>query len=99
MVSLGLVLLLSYLIGSIPSSLWTGRLKGVDIRQHGSGNAGATNTFRVLGWKAGLFVLLADFFKGFLCTAIISQIAWQIGSGPVTPEIWDAIPFCGSVAA
>lgn len=102
MVSLGLVLLLSYLIGSIPSSLWTGRMKGVDIRQHGSGNAGATNTFRVLGWKAGLFVLLADFFKGFLCTAIISQIAWQIGSGPVSPEIWDADSFlrisCGLMA-
>jgi len=56
----------AYLIGSIPTSVWIGRaFFGLDIREHGSGNAGATNTFRVLGKPAGLFVFLVDFFKGF----------------------------------
>lgn len=44
----------AYLLGSIPTSIWIGKMfYGVDVRQHGSGNAGATNTIRVLGWKAG----------------------------------------------
>ncbi|MEX0995232.1 MAG: glycerol-3-phosphate 1-O-acyltransferase PlsY [Balneolaceae bacterium] len=103
MLSLVVVFLLCYLIGSIPSSLWTGRAKGVDIRKHGSGNAGATNTFRVLGWKAGIFVLLADFSKGFFCTAVISQLAYHIGSGPVSPSsVWEIDSFlrisCGAMA-
>lgn len=58
---------ISYLCGSIPSSVWWGKwFHGVDVRQHGSRNAGATNTFRVLGPKAGLPVLLLDVLKGFL---------------------------------
>jgi len=62
-----LVIILSYLIGSFPTAIIAGRiLKGIDIRQHGSGNAGATNVFRVLGWKAGLGVLFIDMFKGFV---------------------------------
>lgn len=85
MVSLVVVLILCYLIGSLPSSLWTGKIFfGIDIRDHGSGNAGATNTFRILGWKAGTAVLLFDFGKGLLCTGVISRLAWHIGSGPVT---------------
>ncbi|MEX2586227.1 MAG: glycerol-3-phosphate 1-O-acyltransferase PlsY [Balneolaceae bacterium] len=97
------VLLLSYLVGSVPSSLWVGRLwKSVDVREHGSGNAGATNAFRVLGWKAGIVVLLLDFAKGFLATAVISQLAWEIGSGPVAPIAWEANSFllisCGVMA-
>ena len=57
MVNFMLILLLGYLVGSFPTSLLAGRiLKGIDIREHGSGNAGATNTFRILGWKAGLAV-------------------------------------------
>ena len=60
-------LLLGYIIGSIPTAIWVGKLfKGIDVREHGSGNAGATNAFRVLGWKAGLFVLLVDMAKGFI---------------------------------
>ncbi len=102
MIPLAAVLLASYLIGSIPSSLWVGRLyKKIDIRKFGSGNAGATNTFRVLGWKAGLLVLVIDFAKGFLCTAVISQLAWKIGT-PLTPIVWDPASFlkisCGAVA-
>jgi glycerol-3-phosphate acyltransferase PlsY len=57
----------AYLLGSIPTSVWLGRaLKGVDLREHGSGNAGATNAFRVLGKPIGITVLLLDMLKGFL---------------------------------
>lgn len=103
MLALLLVLLASYVIGSIPSSLWMGKVyKNIDIRNYGSGNAGATNTFRVLGWKAGVIVLLIDFSKGFLCTAVISQLAYHIGPGPATPAVWDADSFlkiaCGIMA-
>lgn len=103
MLALLLVLLASYVIGSIPSSLWMGKVyKNIDIRDYGSGNAGATNTFRILGWKAGVIVLLIDFSKGFLCTAVISQLAYHIGPGPATPAVWDADSFlkiaCGIMA-
>jgi glycerol-3-phosphate acyltransferase PlsY len=58
---------ISYLCGSIPSSVWWGRaFHGIDVREHGSHNAGATNTFRVLGARAGIPVLLLDVLKGFL---------------------------------
>lgn len=104
MLALGVVIVLSYLVGSIPSSIWMGRLvKGVDIRNYGSGNAGATNTFRLLGWKPGVVVLLIDFSKGFICSFWISQIAFQIGNGPVSiiPN-WELTAFlpilCGVVA-
>ncbi|MCX6311658.1 MAG: glycerol-3-phosphate 1-O-acyltransferase PlsY [Bacteroidetes bacterium] len=61
-----LALMIAYLIGSIPSALWIGKLfYKIDIREHGSGNSGATNTFRVLGKKAGIPVLLLDVFKGW----------------------------------
>ena len=83
MLSILVVVLLSYLIGAIPSSLWIGKyFFKIDIREHGSGNAGATNTFRILGWKAGVVVLICDFGKGLLCTTVISQLAWSIGDGP-----------------
>ena len=62
-----LLILAAYLIGSIPSSIWLGKIFfQLDIREHGSGNAGAANTFRVLGWKAGITVLLFDVFKGWI---------------------------------
>lgn len=58
-------IILAYLFGSIPTSVWIGKyFYGIDIREHGSGNAGATNTFRVLGKKPGLIVLLIDILKG-----------------------------------
>ena len=66
-ISTVLLLFLSYLIGSIPFSIIAGKLtKGIDIREYGSGNAGATNTFRVLGKKAGIPVLILDILKGLL---------------------------------
>jgi glycerol-3-phosphate acyltransferase PlsY len=60
------VLVLAYMLGSVPSSVWLGRwLKGIDLRQHGSGNAGATNAFRVLGTPIGFAVLALDMLKRF----------------------------------
>ncbi len=91
MLSLLVVFVLCYLIGAIPSSLWYGKIvRDVDIREHGSGNAGATNTFRILGWKAGSIVLLFDFGKGLFATLVVSQLAYHIGSGPIAfYETWD----------
>ncbi|MFP4470991.1 MAG: glycerol-3-phosphate 1-O-acyltransferase PlsY [Bacteroidales bacterium] len=62
-----IAILLAYATGSIPSAVWVGKLfYGIDVRTRGSGNAGATNTIRVLGLKAGIPVLLFDVFKGWL---------------------------------
>lgn len=64
---LGSVLILAYLIGSIPTGYWLGRVwKGIDIRKQGSGNLGATNVFRVLGKMPGLMTLIFDILKGVL---------------------------------
>ena len=66
-----LILFLSYVTGSTPTSIIVGKLiKGIDIRKHGSGNAGGTNVFRVLGWKPALVVVIVDVFKGWLPTAV-----------------------------
>ncbi len=67
----------AYLMGSIPTSVWVGKLAyGIDIREHGSGNAGATNVYRTLGWKPALFVTLVDIGKGLIPTLFVSQ--WRI---------------------
>lgn len=69
------VIILSYLAGSIPTSIIVGKVaRGIDIRNYGSGNAGGTNTFRVMGWKAGILVVLVDIFKGFAAAAWISRL-------------------------
>ena len=58
-------LIVAYLVGSIPSAVWVGRtFYNIDVREYGSGNAGATNTFRVLGKKPGIVVLIMDVLKG-----------------------------------
>lgn len=65
------LLLAAYLIGSIPTAVWVSkRFYGIDVREHGSKNAGATNTFRVLGKKPGTFVLLFDVLKGWAATSL-----------------------------
>lgn len=70
--TLYLLLALAYLLGSIPSAVWYGRMvHGIDVREHGSKSAGATNTLRVLGNKAGFIVLFFDFLKGFLATDLV----------------------------
>jgi glycerol-3-phosphate acyltransferase PlsY len=66
---------IAYVIGSIPSSVWIGKSYfGKDVRDYGSGNAGATNTFRVLGTQAGIIVLLLDIFKGVTAASLILYI-------------------------
>lgn len=76
MLNILLILFIAYLIGSFPTAIIAGKLlKKIDIREHGSGNAGATNVFRVLGWKAGLVVLLLDMFKGFASVWWVPNIA------------------------
>ena len=102
MLALGVVWVLSYLLGSIPSSIWVARIyKNIDIRQHGSGNPGTTNTFRMLGWKAGSIVAIIDMAKGFTAAYFISMLAHSIGN-PVTIPHWDLDSFlkitCGVMA-
>src|ERR1051325_9255750 len=71
-----LALILAYLFGSIPTAVWIGQaFYGIDVREYGSGNAGATNTFRVLGKKAGIPVMLIDILKGWTAT----NLAYLIG--------------------
>lgn len=66
-----IAVIIAYLLGSIPTAVWYGkRFYGVDVRLHGSGNAGATNTFRVLGKRAGTIVLLMDILKGIAATML-----------------------------
>jgi len=65
------LLTLAYLLGSIPTAVWVSKkVYGLDIRDHGSGNAGATNTFRVLGKKAGIWVMIVDMLKGFVAVKL-----------------------------
>jgi len=81
-----LALALCYLVGSIPTAVWVGKItRGIDVRQHGSGNAGATNALRVLGWKPGLLVMLLDMGKGFLAVLLFANIA--IPHGTLLPDV------------
>ncbi len=78
-----LILFASYLIGSFPTSILMGRfLKGIDIREHGSGNAGGTNVFRVLGWKPALIVIAFDIFKGWFPTFYLAKLFFDSTSLP-----------------
>ena len=71
MITNTLIITAAYLLGSIPSAVWIGKAtRGVDVREHGSKNAGATNTMRVLGVKIGIPVLLIDVFKGFMAVKL-----------------------------
>ncbi len=78
-VLISITCVVAYLIGSIPTAVWYGQgFFGVDIREHGSGNAGATNVFRVLGKRAGTIVMLVDVIKGYTAT-ILSTLLWYTG--------------------
>ena len=73
-----IVVLLSYIVGSIPTSIILSKWRhGFDIRSKGSGNAGGTNVFRVLGWKSGMFVIIVDALKGVIATTIIARLFWD----------------------
>jgi acyl phosphate:glycerol-3-phosphate acyltransferase len=77
-IAVALASVTSYLLGSIPTAVWYGHaFFGIDIRQHGSGNAGATNTFRVLGKRPGTVVLLIDVLKGLTAT-MLANLLWFI---------------------
>jgi acyl phosphate:glycerol-3-phosphate acyltransferase len=74
-----LLILLAYLIGSIPTAIWVSKyFFGIDIREYGSGNAGATNTFRVLGSRWGSFVMVADVLKGLIATSLYILIPYYL---------------------
>ncbi|MFH1004691.1 MAG: glycerol-3-phosphate 1-O-acyltransferase PlsY [Bacteroidota bacterium] len=74
------ILLIGYLLGSIPSAVWIGKLfYGIDVRQYGSGNSGSTNTFRVLGKKAGTPVLILDILKGWTAVKMSIFVADIVG--------------------
>ncbi|MES2830129.1 MAG: glycerol-3-phosphate 1-O-acyltransferase PlsY [Bacteroidota bacterium] len=75
--------IVAYLFGSIPTAVWLGQaFYGVDVREYGSGNAGATNTFRVLGKKAGIAVMIIDIAKGYTAT----KLAYFIGLSVTGPQ-------------
>jgi glycerol-3-phosphate acyltransferase PlsY len=100
MILLLVLVLISYLVGSIPTSIIMGRaLRGIDIRDHGSGNAGGTNAFRVLGWKPALVVVLVDVFKGWLAAALLAGLTFGglLGEIPFDNPPLTAI-MCGSAA-
>lgn len=103
MIALFTVLAISYVLGSIPSSLWVGQIfHKMDIRNFGSGNLGTTNAFRNLGWKSGVSVLVLDFMKGFVASYWVAMYAFEISNGPIAPPGWEADAFlkitCGLFA-
>jgi glycerol-3-phosphate acyltransferase PlsY len=93
MVTLAMLLLGSYLLGSVPFGYLAGRLKGIDIRQAGSGNVGATNVVRVLGKEYGYPVFALDFLKGFVAVTISMLIA------PGSPPEWHSPEIFGILSA
>jgi len=87
-VTAALLVIASYFVGAIPTSYIAGRVtRGIDLRQHGSGNLGATNAYRVLGWRAALPIFLVDILKGFLPVLLFPRIdgethfAWALAYG------------------
>jgi glycerol-3-phosphate acyltransferase PlsY len=83
MLPIAIITILSYLVGSIPTSIIVARMRrGIDIRQYGSGNAGGTNVIRVLGWRAGVFVIAMDMAKGLIATIALPHLM----QGPIPFE-------------
>jgi glycerol-3-phosphate acyltransferase PlsY len=83
MIELGLVVLAGYLLGSISGALVLGRLRGIDIRKHGSGNAGGTNALRTVGWAFALVVVLIDVGKGALAAWLATRLPSLSSTGPL----------------
>lgn len=91
-------LAVAYLAGSLPSSYLAGRLRGVDLREHGSGNLGATNVYRVLGAGAAIPVMIADIAKGFIPAAFFpgwdgspdARLAIAYGCAAIAGHVWSA---------
>lgn len=83
----------AYLLGSIPTGLLLGKLYGIDVRQEGSGNIGATNLYRTVGRKVGIWTLLGDCLKGFLPV----MLAWKLGMSDGLQAWIGLAAFCGHV--
>lgn len=76
MVQAAIALIAAYVLGSVPTGLWLGqRLRGIDIREHGSRNIGATNTLRVLGKRLGGIALAGDMLKGILAVTLVARLS------------------------
>lgn len=76
---LATIIILSYLVGSIPTSIIISKaVKGIDIRNYGSGNAGGTNVMRVLGWKHGVLVIFLDALKGAIAVVLIARLHYGV---------------------
>ena len=74
-----LLIIVSYIVGSFPTSMIIGRVnQGIDIREHGSGNAGATNAFRIMGWKSGLVAVTVDILKGWAPPALLTPLLFEL---------------------
>lgn len=94
--AVGAFLLLAYAVGSLPTSYLAGRLRGVDLREHGSGNLGATNAYRVLGAGAAAPVLAVDIAKGFIPAALFpgwdatanGDLAVAYGMAAIIGHVW-----------
>ena len=82
-----LSVLAGYLLGSVPFGLLVSRMKGVDIRLHGSGNIGATNVWRVCGWRCGLPVFVLDVLKGVASVLVAGGISIRSGFDPAWPAV------------
>jgi glycerol-3-phosphate acyltransferase PlsY len=85
--------IISYFAGSIPSAYIAGRLRGIDLRKHGSGNLGATNVVRVLGAKTGAVVFIADLLKGFLPVYFLPMYTETL-----RPELWALVYGIAAIA-
>jgi glycerol-3-phosphate acyltransferase PlsY len=89
---LGVKSLIAYLLGSVSGSLLLGRLRGVDIRELGSGNAGGTNALRTQGWRFALGVMAIDVGKAVLAVAVLPELDLPfVGSGPPPDREWLAV--------
>lgn len=94
-----LIAFAAYLVGSVPTGFLVAKSKGVDIRQLGSGNIGATNVFRFLGKPAGVFVLMADMLKGWVAVVLVAHWAGQVLAPNAGSLARDWFAICAGVAA
>jgi glycerol-3-phosphate acyltransferase PlsY len=94
-----LVVLIAYLLGSIPTGFLVAKARGVDIRAVGSGNIGATNVFRILGKTAGVFVLLVDAAKGWLAVFLVAKWVADWLYPTASPLAHEWFRLCAGIAA
>ena len=89
------IILAAYLLGSVPSAVWIGRIFfNTDVRNSGSGNAGATNAIRVLGWQAGIAVFVMDLLKGWVAVQLVGLIPARM----MTPDQYTGMRILAAIA-